>query len=215
MSYDRQTATPKKTWPSVPPSVPVVAEPKKAALRTVADRLTTAKKKKAAKAKALAKKNNAQTYGPTEGDDPPIAEAKTTASILQATACPADCKCAAHSSLASSKARGNGARQRPGGVIAALTERTYDTPRTGVESFPPPPHTPLHEAEPALPAARDQPSGIVISNDEIDNEKTDTFGPFRLDDQASQDPPPPDDAFLSQITFDGEDQFQQDCKKLC
>ena len=56
---------------------------------------------------------------------------------------------------------------------------------------------------PALDTVCDKPSGISISNDEIDSEKTDAFGPFLLDDMAV-DPGPKDRfAYIKQIGFEG------------
>ena len=41
VKYDRKTATPKQVWPSVPTSVPTVAEPKKTALHAVKERMNS------------------------------------------------------------------------------------------------------------------------------------------------------------------------------
>ena len=59
------------------------------------------------------------------------------------------------------------------------------------------------------------PSGIVISSDEIDNEKSDTFSPF-VSEQSQQDSPPirPED-FLSLIIFEGTESQIKDLQRLC
>ena len=59
------------------------------------------------------------------------------------------------------------------------------------------------------------PSGIVVSSDEIDNEKSDTFSPF-VSEQSQQNTPPirPED-FLKYITFEGTESQIRDYKRLC
>ena len=59
------------------------------------------------------------------------------------------------------------------------------------------------------------PSGIVISSDEIDNEKTDTFLQF-LPNHIKQNAPPvgPED-FLSQIKIEGPEHQQSLIRRLC
>jgi hypothetical protein len=65
-----------------------------------------------------------------------------------------------------------------------------------------------------LDAAAEALSGIVLSVDEIDSDKRDTFGPF-----CSAKPPEetttPSHEFLSQITFEGSEDLQRRCRLLC
>ena len=96
----------------------------------------------------------------------------------QPTICSPDCKCAAHNSLAHRTARGNEGRQLPGHVVAALAVRTEETSRPGVDLPHTPSNTPLTVSEDILHPACVKPSGIIVSVDEIDNEKVDTFGAF-------------------------------------
>ena len=85
---------------------------------------------------------------------------------------PPDCKCAAHNGLANRSGRGNEGRQLPGNVVAALAVRPgANPPHT-------PSNTPLTESEDILHPDCAKPSGIIVSVDEIDNEKVDTFGAF-------------------------------------
>ena len=77
-----------------------------------------------------------------------------------------------------------GSRRLLASVIATLVTRKDDTPRPGVDLN----HTPLAPPSviegPTLDTVCDKPNGISISNEEIDSEKTDAFGPFLLDDMA-------------------------------
>ena len=52
------------------------------------------------------------------------------------------------------------------------------------------------------------PSGIILSIDEIDNEKTDTFAPFLFEKTTTEE-------FLNQITFEGMEYLQKALKALC
>ena len=77
-----------------------------------------------------------------------------------------------------------GSRRLLASVIAILVTRKDDTPHPGVDLNHTPPAPPLVIEGPALDTVCDKPNGISISNEEIDSEKTDAFGPFLLDDMA-------------------------------
>ena len=107
-----------------------------------------------------------------------------------------------------------GSRRLLASVIAILVTRKDDTPRPGVDLNHTPPAPPLVIEGPALDAVCDKPSGISISNDEIDSEKTDAFGPSLLDDMAV-DPGPKDRfAYIKQISFEGTASLQAKCKAV-
>ena len=59
------------------------------------------------------------------------------------------------------------------------------------------------------------PSGIVISCDEIDNEKADTFLPFVPEQTQSDTLPVKLEEYLSLITFEGTQSQIEDMKRLC
>ena len=58
------------------------------------------------------------------------------------------------------------------------------------------------------------PSGIVISCDEIDNEKADTFSPFIPEQTQSDISPVKLEKYLSSITFEGTESQIEDKKRL-
>ena len=108
-----------------------------------------------------------------------------------------------------------GSRRLLASVIATLVTRKDDTPRPGVDLNHTPPAPPLAIEGPALDTVCDKPSGISISNDEIDSEKTDAFGPFLSDDMVV-DPGPKDRfAYIKQIGFEGTVSLQAKCKAVC
>ena len=59
------------------------------------------------------------------------------------------------------------------------------------------------------------PSGIVISCDEIDNEKADAFSPFVPEQTQSGTSPVKLEQYLSLITFEGTESQIEDMKRLC
>ena len=144
-------------------------------------------------------------YGP-----PPATIDQVVASLVPdtntlPTISSSDCKCAAHNGLANRTARGNEGCQLPGNEVVALAVWTDETPRPGVDLPPTPSNTPLTESEDILHPVYVKPSGIIVSVDELNNEKVDTFGAFfsnnkklhRVEDDAQ--------AFLQQFVFDGSD----------
>ena len=97
--------------------------------------------------------------------------------------------------------------------IATLVTRKDDTPRPGVDLNHTPPALVIKGS--ALDTVCDKPSGISISNDEIDSEKTDAFGPFLLNGTAV-DPGPKDRfAYVKQIGFECTASLQAKCKVVC
>ena len=71
-------------------------------------------------------------------------------------------------------------------------------------------------AENTVTVARvETPSGIVISSDEIDNEKTDTFSPFMPHLIESNALPNPLEAFIDKITIHGTESQVLAIKRLC
>ena len=99
--------------------------------------------------------------------------------------------------------RGNEGRQLPGNVVAALAVRTDDTPRPGVDLPHTPSHTPLTESENILHPVCVKPSGIIVSVDEIDNERVDTFGAFFSNNKGLHRVEDDTQAFLQQFVFAG------------
>ena len=73
---------------------------------------------------------------------------------------------------------------------------------------------PRREVGALLAAGPEGPSGIILSVDEIDNEKTDTFGPF-VSGTASEGQPSPDLDFLNDIVFEGDEELQDGLRGLC
>ena len=61
----------------------------------------------------------------------------------------------------------------------------------------------------------DKPSGIRLSIDEIDNEKTDTFFPFLSPKTSTEVPPLGPESFLSQIQFEGDTDLLLRLRYLC
>ena len=71
---------------------------------------------------------------------------------------------------------------------------------------------PSREVGALLDTAAEVPSGIILSVDEIDDDRTDTFRPFVSDEtQAGATP----EGFLSNITFEGDEDLRRDCRALC
>ena len=89
-----------------------------------------------------------------------------------------------------------------GSIVHPELTRDGDTPpEDGLNSIPPTPGFLNDETHDTLGHS---PSVVIISNDEIDSEKTDTFGPFLQ--ETSPDLPPESngsDKFLDEITFVG------------
>ena len=202
--YSRQTASARPLTFKVITSTPAVAEPKTLPART-SEKLNLSQRQKAAEERAKLAASVKAKYGP-----PPATIDQVVASLVpdtdtQLTICLPDCKCATHNSLANRTARGNEGRQLPGNVVAALAVRTDETLRPGVVLPHTPSNTPLTESEDILYPVCVKPSGIIISVDEIDNEKVDTFGAFfsnnkdlhRVNDDAQ--------AFLQQFLFDSSE----------
>jgi hypothetical protein len=69
--------------------------------------------------------------------------------------------------------------------------------------------------DPALDTVCDKPSGICISNDEIDSEKTDAFGPFLSGERTMDQGPENKFAYLKEITFEGTPSMQAKCRAVC
>jgi hypothetical protein len=70
---------------------------------------------------------------------------------------------------------------------------------------------PSREVGALLDTAAEVPSGISLSVDEIDDDRTDTFRPFVADEtQAGATP----QDFLSKITFEGDEDLQRACRAL-
>jgi hypothetical protein len=63
-----------------------------------------------------------------------------------------------------------------------------------------------------LDTAAETPGGIVLSVDEIDDDRTDTFRPFV---SYKAEAGTATEAFLFQMTFEGEANLQRDCRALC
>jgi hypothetical protein len=85
-------------------------------------------------------------------------------------------------------------------VMAAVVRGEGDPPRSGHD----PPRTtslmPSREVGALLDTAAEVPSGIILSVDEIDDDRTDTF---RLFVSSKAEAGATLEAFLSQITFEG------------
>jgi hypothetical protein len=100
------------------------------------------------------------------------------------------------------------------GVAAEAAWSSNDLHRYGLDLHRTTSPTASREVGALLDAAAEALSGIVLSVDEIDSDKTDTFGPF-----CSAKPPEetttPSHEFLSQITFEGSEDLQRRCRLLC
>ena len=154
-------------------------------------------KRKAAKNKKKVEEKLA-SYGPQAiplGTGSPTAPAQVGAPQAIQAAPPPETNvptpCAHPTPAPDTSQRQPGSRRLLASVIATLVTRKDDTPRPGVDLNHTPPAPPLVIEGPALDTVCDKPSGISISNDEIDSEKTDAFGLFLLDDMAT-DPEPID-----------------------
>ena len=84
-----------------------------------------------------------------------------------------------------------------------------------VTRFPPSPHTSGDSVTSDYDVEAVWPSGVALSVDEIDNDKTDTFAPFLRDKTCRNVPPNGPDDFLSQIHFEGDESLQKDLRTLC
>ena len=95
------------------------------------------------------------------------------------------------------------------------TDQRGDTPHLGEDPIP----TLTHTSEEAV--ADDYvtqplwPSGVALSVDEINDDKTDTFAPFLRDKSKQSDSPKGPEDFLKEITFEGSASFQRKCRELC
>ena len=202
--YSRQTAKAKPLTFKVIASTPAVAEPKTLPVHT-SGKLNPSQRKKAAKERAkLAEKIKAK-YGPAPSNIDHVVASLVPDTNTQPIICSPDCKCAAHNGLADRPARGNEGRQLPGNVVAALAVRTDETPRPGVDLPHTPSNTPLTESEDILHPICAKPSGIIVSIDEIDNEKVDTFGTFFSNNKDLHRVEDNNQAFLQQFVFRGSE----------
>ena len=105
-----------------------------------------------------------------------------------------------------------GVHQPSGSVTVAVDRCEGDLHRPGLDPHRTTSHMPSREVGALLDTAAEVPSGIILSVDEIDDDRTDTFRPFVSDKtQAGATP----EAFLSQITFEGDEDLQRDCRALC
>ena len=137
-------------------------------------------------------------YGPTPSTIDHVVASLIPDTDTQLTICSPDCKCGAHNSLANGPARGNE------GVP------TDDTPRLGVDLPHTPSNTSLTESEDILHPVCSKPSGIIVSVDEIDYEKVDTFGAFFSNNKGLHRVEDDTQAFLQQFVFPGgEDQVHR------
>jgi hypothetical protein len=103
--------------------------------------------------------------------------------------------------------------QQPSGSVAAAVVRCEgDLHRPGLDPHRTTSHIPSREVGALLDTAAEVPRGIILSVDEIDDDRTDTFRPF-VSDKAQAGATP--EAFLSQITFEGDEDLQRDCRALC
>jgi hypothetical protein len=100
-------------------------------------------------------------------------------------------------------------------VTTILAKRTGDTPHLGGDPIPTPTHTHGDTETLDYDAEAIWPSGVALSVDEIDDDKTDTFAPFLRDKTCRNGSPKGPDDFLSQITFEGDESLQRDLRTLC
>ena len=86
---------------------------------------------------------------------------------------------------------------------------------TGSGFFLPPLDAGVTEPSVLFNTASDMPGGIKLAGDEIDDVKTDAFGPF-LSTLLAESPPEGTDAdLISRITFEGDEELQTAYKALC
>ena len=104
--------------------------------------------------------------------------------------------------------------ERLASVTTRLAKRTGDTPHLDGDSIPTLTHTSGDSVTSDYDAETLWRSGVVLSIDEIDNDKTDTFALFLRDKTCQNVPPNGPDDFLSQIHFEGDESFQKDLRTL-
>ena len=100
-------------------------------------------------------------------------------------------------------------------VTTILAKRTGDTSHLGGDSITTLTHTSGNTETLDYDAEALWPSGVALSVDEIDDDKTDTFAPFLRDKTCRNVPPSRPDDFLSKINFEGDENFQNDLRTLC
>ena len=105
--------------------------------------------------------------------------------------------------------------ERLASVTTRLAKRTGDTPHLGGDSIPTLSHTSGDSVTSDYDVEAVWPSGVALSIDEIDNDKTDTFAPFFRDKTCQNVPRNGPDDFLSQIHFEGDESLQKDLRTLC
>ena len=88
---------------------------------------------------------------------------------------------------------------------SASRQRTDDTPRPGVDLPHTPSHIPLITSEDILHPVCVKPSRIIVSVDEIDNEKVDTFGAFFSNNKGLHRVEDDTKAFLEQFVLAGSE----------
>ena len=105
-----------------------------------------------------------------------------------------------------------GVHQPSGSVTVAVDRCEGDLHRPGLDPHRTTSHIPSREVGALLDTAAEVPSGIILSVDEIDDDRTDTFRPFVSDEtQAGATP----EDFLSNVTFEGDEDLRRDCRALC
>ena len=94
-------------------------------------------------------------------------------------------------------------------------KRSKETPHLSGDSIPTPTHTSRNTETLDYDAEALWPSGVALSVDEIEDDKTDTFAPFLRDKTCRNVPPNGSDDFLSMIHFEGDESFQNELSTLC
>ena len=107
---------------------------------------------------------------------------------------------------------GDVGRERLASVTTRLANLTGDTPHLGGDSIPTLTHTSGDSVTSDYDMEAVWPSGVGLSVDEIDNDKTDPFAPFLRDKTCRNVPPNGQDDFLS---FEGDESLQKDLRTLC
>ena len=101
------------------------------------------------------------------------------------------------------------------GITAMCEVCDYVSTRSSVSTTYTLNHVPDKEVRINKATSVETPSRILISVDEIDNEKTDTFFPFLSEKTTTDVQPPGPEDFLNDITFEGDEDLVMKLRALC
>jgi hypothetical protein len=224
-AYDRKTGQTKRgqlLMTAEAPQLPATSEPAPPDNKKKYEKRAASQRRKAAKYKEKQEALKLASYGPQEiplGAEPQVIAEPTAVALVIPAAPPPVTNCpalGAHPTPGADSGQGQpGSRRLLACVIAAIVTRKDDTPRPGDDLNHTLPAQAMITEDPALDTVCDKPSGICISNDEIDSEKTDAFGPFLSGERTMDQGPENKFAYLKEITFEGTPSMQAKCRAVC